>query len=69
MCFNWLSREEEGLELNMIAQDFIKPPYNELSQLWSTTWHRLMKTEGGPELKKVLDNLMPLSQGIIARKA
>lgn len=68
LCFNWLSREEEGLELNMIAQDFIKPPYNELSQLWSTTWHRLLKTQGGPELKNILDNLMPLTQGIIARK-
>ena len=68
LCFNWLSRREEGRELDVIAQDTIVPPYNELSQLWSTTWHRLLKTQGGPELKQVLDNQIPLTQGIIARK-
>ncbi len=69
LCFNWVSRREQGLELEGIAQDIITPPYNELSQLWSTTWHRLLKTQGGPELKHILDKLMPLTQGVIARKA
>jgi len=68
MCFNWLSQQEEGRELNMIAQDTIEPPYNELGRLWSTTWHRVLKTQGGHKLKNLLDNLMPLTQGIIARK-
>jgi hypothetical protein len=68
LCFNWVSRQKEGRELNTIAQDTIGPPYNELNQLWSTTWHCLLKTHGGPELKKVLDTLLPTTQGIIARK-
>lgn len=68
LCFNWVSRQKEARELNTMAQDTIAPPYNELSQLWSTTWHCLLKTHGGPELKKVLDTLLPTSQGIIARK-
>ncbi len=63
LCFNWVSRQKEGRELNTIA-----PPYNELSQLRSTTWHGLLKTQGGPELKRVLDTLLPTTQGVIARK-
>ena len=68
LCFNWVSQKEQGRELNGIAQDGILPPYNELSLLWSTTWHRLLKTEGGLELKKILDRMLPFGQGIIARK-
>lgn len=68
LCFNWVTRRAQGQELSGIAQDGINPPYDELSQLWSTTWHRLLKTEGGPQLKKVLDQTLPFGQGIIARK-
>jgi 2-polyprenyl-3-methyl-5-hydroxy-6-metoxy-1,4-benzoquinol methylase len=68
LCFNWITRKEEGQALSGMAQDSINPPYSELSRLWSTTWHRLLSTEGGPELKKVLDQTLPFGQGIIARK-
>jgi SAM-dependent methyltransferase len=67
LCFNWLSMREDGRELDAIAQDIIVPPFSELPQLWSSTWHRLLKTEGGPELKRVLDQLLPSTQGMIAR--
>ncbi len=39
-----------------------------LLESWKDTWGLLLKTEQGPKIKKVLDEFMPKSQAIIARK-
>ncbi len=44
------------------------PPWHPLLQSWTETWKRLLETEQGPIIKKILDNFMPKSQAIIARK-
>ena len=39
-----------------------------LLESWKETWGHLLKTDQGPKIKKVLDNFMPKSQAVIARK-
>ena len=44
------------------------PPWHPLLKSWNQTWKRLLETEQGPMIKRILDNFMPKSQAIIARK-
>lgn len=46
----------------------LSPPWHPLLAAWSKTWWELLDTEKGPHIKKVLDQFMPKSQLIIARK-
>lgn len=48
-------------------QDF-SPPWHPLLQNWTRTWETLLAMEKGAEIKKALDEFMPKSQAIIARK-
>lgn len=48
-------------------QDF-SPPWHPLLQHWTRTWETLLAMENGGEIKKALDEFMPKSQAIIARK-
>ena len=43
-------------------------PHHPLLDNWARTWGALLETEGGLEVKRVLDDVMPRSQLIIARK-
>ena len=36
---------------------------------WHKTWTALLKTPNGPRIKQALDDLMPKSQVVLARKA
>ncbi len=44
------------------------PPWHPLLAAWSRTWDILLQQPQGPRLKQVLDELLPKSQAIIARK-
>lgn len=46
----------------------LSAPWHPLLAAWSTTWSELLNTQQGPQIKKVLDEFMPKSQAIIARK-
>ena len=46
----------------------LHPPWHPILQSWTQTWELLLKTEQGPKVKEILDNFMPKSQAIIARK-
>ncbi len=46
----------------------LSPPWHPLLQSWTKTWGLLLQTEQGPQIKAVLDQHMPKSQAIIARK-
>jgi ubiquinone/menaquinone biosynthesis C-methylase UbiE len=46
----------------------LSPPWHPLLAAWNKTWWELLSTEQGPHVKKVLDQFMPKSQVIIARK-
>ncbi len=55
--------QQEGATL-----DKIKAPYPPLLNEWASTWHQLISMPGGEKVKAVLDNFLPKSQIIIARK-
>lgn len=46
----------------------LSPPWHPLLESWTTTWGMLLSTPDGPRIKKALDQAMPKSQAIIARK-
>jgi 2-polyprenyl-3-methyl-5-hydroxy-6-metoxy-1,4-benzoquinol methylase len=64
MCLYWACATEQ----DSATLDQIKPPYPPLLNEWANTWHQLMTTPGGDQVKERLDSLMPKSQIIIARK-
>lgn len=46
----------------------LSPPWHPLLESWAKTWDMLLKMRDGPRIKKALDEAMPKSQAIIARK-
>lgn len=46
----------------------LSPPWHPLLESWTNTWSILLSTPDGPRIKKALDEAMPKSQAIIARK-
>jgi SAM-dependent methyltransferase len=46
----------------------LSPPWHPLLQSWTTTWSILLETEDGPRIKASLDDFLPKTQLIIARK-
>lgn len=46
----------------------LSPPWHPLLQSWSDTWAKMLAMPDGPRIKKALDEAMPKSQAIIARK-
>jgi len=46
----------------------LHPPWHPLLDSWTKTWQQLLETQEGQKVKKVLDDFMPKSQAIIARK-
>lgn len=46
----------------------LSPPWHPLLQNWTQTWNLLLSTPDGPRIKRALDDAMPKSQAIIARK-
>lgn len=47
----------------------LSPPWHPLLESWHNTWSLLLSLPDGPRIKKALDETMPKSQLIIARKA
>lgn len=48
--------------------DLIEADRHPLLANWARTWNMLMETERGPAIKQALDQVLPKSQTIIARK-
>lgn len=46
----------------------LSPPWHPLLQSWTTTWSTLLETEEGPRIKRALDEFLPKTQLILARK-
>ncbi|UVE17946.1 methyltransferase domain-containing protein [Pseudomonas sp. LS44] len=46
----------------------LSPPWHPLLENWARTWEALLTTRDGPRIKQALDQVMPKSQAIIARK-
>lgn len=46
----------------------LSPPWHPLLQSWTQTWSMLLSLPDGARIKKALDETMPKSQAVIARK-
>ncbi|GAA5179036.1 class I SAM-dependent methyltransferase [Niveibacterium umoris] len=55
-CFFWTCKQD------------LSPPWHPLLESWTRTWGLLLDTEQGGQIKAVLDNALPKSQLIVARK-
>lgn len=68
MIFFWASERAAGRDMAGAVRDRIQAPYPPLMEGWARTWHDLLMQPDGLAIKQVLDQFMPKSQVIIARK-
>lgn len=68
LIFFWASERAAGHDLSGAVHDRIAPPYPPLMKSWARTWQDLLAQPDGLAIKHLLDQLMPKSQVIIARK-
>jgi SAM-dependent methyltransferase len=66
MNFFWVSQQESGDDAT--AMDRIRPPYHPLLQSWTETWTRLLELPETDGLRRALNELMPKSRVIVARR-
>ncbi|WP_159813272.1 bifunctional 2-polyprenyl-6-hydroxyphenol methylase/3-demethylubiquinol 3-O-methyltransferase UbiG [Pseudomonas sp. 18058] len=68
MIFFWASERAAGRDPGGAVRDRIQAPYPPLMESWARTWQDLLAQPNGHAIKQTLDQLMPKSQVIIARK-
>ena len=68
MIFFWASEKAAGKDPGGAVRDRIHAPYPPLMEGWARTWDELLQRPDGLAVKQVLDQFMPKSQVIIARK-
>ncbi|MBS4088312.1 class I SAM-dependent methyltransferase [Pseudomonas rustica] len=68
MIFFWASERAAGRDPDGAVRDRIRAPYPPLMESWARTWQDLLAQPDGHAIKQTLDQLMPKSQVIIARK-
>ncbi|WP_256585010.1 class I SAM-dependent methyltransferase [Pseudomonas sp. Irchel s3b2] len=68
MIFFWASERAGGNDLSGAVRDRIHAPYPPLMESWARTWQDLLAQPNGLAIKQMLDQFMPKSQVIIARK-
>jgi SAM-dependent methyltransferase len=68
MIFFWASERAAGRDLGGAVRDRIHAPYSPLMEGWARTWQELLAQPNGLAIKQLLDQFMPKSQVIIARK-
>lgn len=64
----WAWAKSNGVELRGESLDVVNPPYPPLLNDWTRVWHTLIKMPESAQLKQALDELLPKSQVILARK-
>ncbi|MBH1966969.1 MAG: class I SAM-dependent methyltransferase [Pseudomonadales bacterium] len=68
MIFFWASERAAGRDVGGAVRDRIQAPYPPLMESWAKTWQDLLVQPNGLAIKQMLDEFMPKSQVIIARK-
>ena len=66
--FYWAWAKSNGVELRGESLDVVNPPYPPLLNDWAKVWHTLIQMPEASPLKNALDDLLPKSQIIVARK-
>lgn len=68
MLLYWSVAKQAGGELQGTSHDVVQPPYPPILNDWSKLWHQVIKMPEAAAMKQALDQLLPKSQVIIARK-
>lgn len=68
MFIYWTWAESTGQDLDNMPHDVVQPPYPQLIDDWARLWHTIIKLPASAPMKQALDELLPKSQVIVARK-
>ena len=68
MFLYWSMAKQAGGEMEGISHDVVQPPYPPILNDWAKLWHQVIKMPEAAPMKQALDQLLPKSQVIIARK-
>lgn len=68
MFLYWTLTEPTGVEREGTSHDVVQPPYPPLLNDWAKLWYNIIQRPESAPMKKALDQLLPKSQVIIARK-
>lgn len=68
MFLYWSLARQSGMEMEGVSHDVVQPPYPPLLNDWAKLWHQVIKMPEAAPMKRALDQLLPKSQVIIARK-
>jgi SAM-dependent methyltransferase len=68
MSFYWVLLRNADAEPEGEAFDLVQPPYPPLLNDWTRIWHQIIKMPESAPLKQALDQALPKSQVILARK-
>ncbi|MGP3790914.1 class I SAM-dependent methyltransferase [Pseudomonas sp. B392_1p] len=68
MFLYWALAKASGAELTGTSHDVVQPPYPPLLNDWAKLWHQIIQMPEAAPVKQALDQLLPKSQVIIARK-
>lgn len=68
MFLYWSAAKQSGGEMEGTSHDVVQPPYPPILNDWAKLWHQIIKMPEAAPMKQALDQLLPKSQVIIARK-
>ena len=68
MFLYWSVAKQAGGEMEGTSHDVVQPPYPPILNDWAKLWHQIIKMPEAAPMKQALDQLLPKSQVIIARK-
>lgn len=68
MFMYWTLAKASDAELDGASHDVVQPPFPPLLNDWAKLWHQLLQMPESAPMKQALDQLLPKSQVIIARK-
>lgn len=68
MSFYWVLLRNKGIQPQGEAFDLVQPPYPPLLNEWTRIWHQIIKMPESAPLKRALDQALPKSQVVVARK-
>ncbi|MCG8671802.1 MAG: class I SAM-dependent methyltransferase, partial [Pseudomonadales bacterium] len=68
MMFYWSIAKSAGANTDEVAHNSVEPPYPPLLNDWAKLWHAMINLPEAAPMKQVLDQTLPKSQVVIARK-
>jgi ubiquinone/menaquinone biosynthesis C-methylase UbiE len=68
MMLFWGTKQAEGHVFSGATHDQLEGPFHPLLNSWATLWHATINLPGGEKIRAALDQALPKTQIILARK-